>query len=189
MNLLTNRISLLVFSTLFVLASCGDDEEDTSRRDLLIGSWEIQSGELVDYQVTVENFGQIDKDNIEAIALVLPQVREVVETIEDGTDILFPPESLITFNDDNTFELNDQTEVSDGTWSLSSDEENINVQVNNDLGINQLEFYIRTLTSQVIEVDLQVDENDINLESIGVDELPADIESFSIDYSFSFQKQ
>lgn len=154
---------------------------------MLIGTWEIQTGELVDYTATTE-LGQITRDNIQTFAFI-PQVGEITQAMEEGADILFPPGTVITFNDDNSFVLNDQDEVTNGTWSLSDDEKTITVQAPNDLGSNQLDFSIASLTDQQISIALRIDENDVNLANFGVDSLPIEIEAFTIDYSFSFVKQ
>lgn len=188
MKSLTNQIGYLLLAALFITTSCSDDEEDPSRRDLLIGTWEIRTGELVDYSVTVEGI-EINRDNVGTIALVVPEVNDIVQAIEEGADVLFPSGTVITFNDDNSFTLDDQTEVTTGTWSLSDDEETITVQVVNDLGVDQLDFSIRSLTDQQVDIALRVDEEDVNLESFDLDSLPVAIEGFAIDYNFSFSKQ
>ncbi|MEM8965800.1 MAG: hypothetical protein AAGE93_05250 [Bacteroidota bacterium] len=187
MKSIISKLNYLFVSLFLLLAAC-TDEEDPNHRDLLIGTWEIQSGELADYQVTVEGV-QFNKDNIGTIALIVPQANEIIEALEEGADILFPSGTLISFNEDNSFTLNDQTEVTNGTWALSDDEETITIQANNDLGINQLGFIIRSLTNQAIDVALQIDDNDLDLENLSGGELPIDIESFVIEYNFNFSKQ
>lgn len=188
MKLHTNLLSYFFLAALFIFSSCQDEEEEPSRRDMLIGTWEIQSGELADYSATTE-FGVITRDNIQTIALVLPEAGEIAEAMEEGADVLFPSGTVITFNEDNSFALNDQEGVTNGTWALSDDEKTITVQAPNDLGSNQLDFSIASLTEQQIDIALQIDENDVNLENFGVENLPLEIESFTIDYNFSFIKQ
>lgn len=187
MNIRTNYLCYLLVATVLVLSSCKDDEEP-SRRNMLIGTWEIQSGELVDYSA-ITPLGEINRDNIQTIAIIVPQAGDIVDAMEEGANILFPLGTTITFNENNSFALDDQTEVTNGTWALSDNEELITVQTPNDLGPNQLNFSIASLTDQQINIDLLIDENDVDLENFGVGELPVEIEEFTILYNFSFEKQ
>jgi len=187
MNLLTHRISLLLFVSLFFLASCSDDE-DPSRRDLLIGTWEIQSGELVDYQVTLDGT-QFDRSTIQTLAALDPSVAAVDEAIAEGADVLFPPGTTIVFNDNGQYTLNDQTEIIENSWTLSDDEQRVTVQTGSTVGPSQLVFEIEELTGQQVSFILELDETAIDLENQGADDLPLEVDDFSIQYRFNFSKQ
>ena len=187
MKLFSNQLIYLFAATVFIFSSCSDDE-DPSRRDLLIGTWEIQTGELVDYEVILEG-ASLNRSTVQGLAAINSNIAAMDQAIENGTDILFPAGTLISFNDDNSFTLDEPNEVTTGTWSLSDDEETVSVQAANDLGISQLDFSIRSLTEQTVDVALQIEDSDVNLENFDLDDLPVNIDGFTIDYSFSFQKQ
>ncbi len=183
-----NKLSYLFLAFVIVLPSCKDDEDDRNRRDLLIGTWEIQTGELEGYEITIEGV-TLNESTIGIFAAASSEVRRVVDAVEEGANILFPPGTTISFNADDSFVIEDETEVTNGTWSLSDNEETITVQATNDLGINQLEFIIRSLTDQAINVSLRIEDDDIDFEDLGEGELPANIEGFAIEYDFNFGKQ
>lgn len=187
MKLHTNLLNYCLLVTLLIFSSC-QDEEEASRRDMLIGTWEIQSGELSDYAITTE-LGQVTRSTVQSFAVLYPDILEVDQALEDGTGILFPSGTTITFNDDNSFVLDDQTEVTNGNWLLDSDEETITVQTPNTAGPNELKFDIASLTDQQIDITLRLTEDDVNLEEQGVENLPLEVQAFTIDYNFSFTKQ
>jgi hypothetical protein len=187
MNLLTHRFSLLLFASIFLLASCSDDE-DASRRDLLIGTWEIQSGELVDYQVTIEGT-TLDRSAVQGLAALNPDIAAVDQAIAEGADVLFPPGTTIVFNDNGQYTLNDQSDIIENSWTLSDDEQMVTVQTGSTVGPSQLVFEIEELTGQQVSFILELDETAIDLENQGADDLPLEVDDFSIQYRFNFSKQ
>ncbi|MEQ9439081.1 MAG: hypothetical protein RIG62_08525 [Cyclobacteriaceae bacterium] len=187
MKLHTNLLNYCLLVTLLIFSSC-QDEEEASRRDMLIGTWEIQSGELFDYNLTVSGV-PLTRSAVQGLAALNADLAEIDKALEDGADILFPAGTTIMFNDDNTYLVDDQTDVVDGSWSLSDDEQTITVQSETAIGTSELNFTIETFTEQQIGLLLVLDRDDINLESQGIDELPAEIEDFTIEYKFNFTKQ
>ncbi|MEM9671827.1 MAG: hypothetical protein ACFB15_29220 [Cyclobacteriaceae bacterium] len=187
MNLLTNRVSLLLFGALLTLAACSD-EEDPSRRDLLIGTWEIQSGELVDYQVTIEG-ATLDRSAVQGLAVLNPDIASVDQAIAEGADVLFPSGTTIVFNDNGQYTLNDLSDIIENSWTLSDDEQQVTVQTGSTVGPSQLVFELEELTSQQVSFILDLDETAIDLENQGADDLPLEVDDFSIQYRFNFSKQ
>ncbi|MEM6844756.1 MAG: hypothetical protein AAF944_23975 [Bacteroidota bacterium] len=179
-----------LFVPLFLLLMACQEEEDLNRRDLLIGTWEIQSGELVDYGVKVEGLDQeINRGNIQTIALLSPEIAEIDQALEDAAGVVFPAGTTVSFADNNeyTFSSSDGTDI--GTWSLSNNEEIVSLDVANELGLNQLDLNIESLTSQEISLLFTIDRADVDLQELGVDELPNQIEDFTVEYRFRFTKQ
>ena len=169
------------------LSACQDDEEP-NRRDMLIGTWEIQSGELFDYSLTVSGI-PLTRSAVQGLVAFDEDLAQVDQALEDGADILFPSGTTIAFNDDNTYLVDDQSDVTNGSWTLSEDDQTITVQSETAIGTSELNFTIESLTDQQINLLLVLDRDDINLENQGIDELPAEIEDFTIEYKFSFSKQ
>mgnify|MGYP001144595821 CR=1 FL=1 len=191
MKLCINKLHYLFLVLVIISASCTDDE-DPNRRDMLIGTWEIQSGELVDYSVQVSGV-ILNRSQIQNSALLLAglgvDVGELDQDLEDAANVVFPAGTTVSFaeNNDYTFTSSDGTDS--GTWSLSDDEETIILDVANELGLNQLNLAIESLTNQQISLLFSVSRADVDLQALGVDELPDEIEDFTIEYRFQFIKQ
>lgn len=189
MKIFTNTLSYLFLALVVFFTSCSDDE-DPSLRDILIGTWEIQSGELVDYRVRVSGLDtEIGRNNIQTIAFLFPEVTELDQDLEDAADLLFPAGTTISFAENNDYAFVSQDGTNSGTWSLSDNEETISLDVANDLGLNQLNLAIESLTNQQISLLFSISRADIDIQELGVDELPSEIEDFTIEYRFQFIKQ
>lgn len=171
-----------LFAASFLFQACGDDDE-VSREDLLIGTWTIQSNELTDYSITISGF-TLTKESIQSS----PFADEAAEFEEDLAVIaedLFPPNTTITFNEDNTYVVTNQTSSAPDDWALSSNEQELTLDIDSD-DIQNLVFDIEELSNTELQVVLTLDDTDIDLEAMGGEELGVD--DFTIEYTFSFTK-
>ncbi|WKN45171.1 hypothetical protein [Tunicatimonas pelagia] len=190
MNSFISKIHYSFLVIAVTLTACTDDDEDADRRDMLIGTWEIQSGELVDYRVRINGInGEIGRDNVQTVALLIPEVAELDQDLEDAANVVFPAGTTVSFADNNDYTFASPDGTDSGTWSLSDNEETISLDVANELGLNQLNMVIESLTNQQISLLFSINRADVNLQALGVDELPNDIEDFTIEYRFQFIKQ
>lgn len=177
---------LLLFPLLaltFLFQACNDDENNTpSREELLVGTWSIQSNELTDYSFTLSQFPvTITKDNVQDYPELAQYAEELENNLELLAEELFPPNTTITFSEDNTYILtNDQTTTAPQGWSLSSDEQELTLNIEDD-EIDRLVFDIQELSNNSLDVLLILDESDLDL---GVEE----VQSYTIEYTFSFTK-
>ena len=183
MKSIISKLNYLFVSLFLLLAAC-TDEEDPNRRDLLLGTWEIQSGELVNYSVRVSGI-DIERRQIKTVAPLLAgsgvDIDELDQGLEDAAGVVFPAGTTVSFaeNNDYTFSSSDGTDT--GTWSLSDNEETISLDVANELGLNQLNLTIESLTNQEVSLLFTIRQADVDLQSLGLDELPSQIEDFTID--------
>lgn len=178
----TRLLLLSLFALSFLFQACGDDEE-VSRREMLVGTWTIQSKELTDYTVNVSSLTVNKGDNLPS------PLDEYVEQFEAYLDTIaneiFPPNTTITFNGDNTYILTNQASTDPENWTLSTNEEQLTLDLN-AADIQSLRFDIQQLTNSSLQVLLTLDETDIDLQEMGGDDLGVD--SFVIDYTFNFTK-
>ncbi len=174
----------VLFAFLFIQA-CSDDDQEMSREEVLLGTWTIQSSALTDYSITASGL-TLTKDNV-AGSPFEAMAKEFEESLAVLADSIFPPNTVITFNDDNTYLLTNpsSSDPYQDVWALSSDEQNLTIDLDND-DVSNLIFDIKELTASKLGVVLTLDENDINLAEDGGDELPVD--DFTIEYTFDFTK-
>jgi hypothetical protein len=176
----SSRLLLLPFLALmFLFQGCNDDDGEVSRREILIGAWTIETNELSDYTITVSGF-TFTKDNVQGSPFEA-EAQELEENLELLADEIFPPNTTITFSEDNTYILtNAQNSTAPESWSLSSNEQELTLNIDDD-EIDRLIFDIQELTNNSLHVLLILDENDLDL---GVEE----IDSYTIEYTFRFTK-
>lgn len=190
MKLTTKYGWLPLLAIVIFLQACGDDDE-LSRKDLLVGIWEIQTADLTDYSITINS-----------IPLSMTTIRnspfaddaQVFEdTLASLSDQLFPAGTTINFNEDNTYLLTSpatSNAVTD-TWSLSADEQEVTVMLGDDditdNNLDQLIFSITELSNNSLTLLLTIDEDELEL---GIDgDSGFSVDAFTIEYTFSFRKQ
>ena len=182
---------LLVIPMLF--QACGDDDEIT-RQDLLTGTWVIESAELSDYTVTL-NVGiplTITKENASSFGEEFgPLIESFEQSLSALASELFPSGTTISFNDDNTYILTSPGDAGsiNNTWSLSADEQEITVLLDDDDvaddSLDRLVFNISELSNDSLMLMLSIGDDQLQLET-GDD---VTVEDFTIEYTFSFNKQ
>ncbi|WP_277487184.1 hypothetical protein [Catalinimonas alkaloidigena] len=173
-------MSLLALSFLF--QACSEDDE-VSREDLLTGTWTIQTSELTDYSITISGF-TLTKETIQNTPFA-GDAAEFEESLKMIADDLFPPNTTITFNDDNTYVVTNQTSSAPDNWALSANEQELTIDIEND-DIQSLVFTIEELSSSALQIVLTLDETAVDLEAMGGEEL--EVDDFTIEYTFSFTK-
>ncbi|WPP53367.1 hypothetical protein [Catalinimonas niigatensis] len=187
MNSNARFLLLPLLALIFLFQACSDDDGDeVSRKDLLIGSWEVQTGELTDYTITISGI-TLNKETISSTPFAA-EAQMFEEALDSLADEIFPPNTIISFSEDNTYVLtnpNSQNSFQD-SWALSSDEQNLTIEVEN-AEVSSLVLNIEELTANTLRVILTLDEDDITLVEED-EESGVQIDSFTIDYSFSFTK-
>lgn len=181
---------LLIIPMLF--QACGDDDEVT-REDLLTGTWVIETAELSDYTITISSI-ELTRENIQSNPLFAAEAQTFEESLSTLSDQLFPSGTTITFSDDNTYLLanpNTSENISD-SWALSANEQQITVQLgDDDVGddsLDQLVFDITELSDNSLTLLLSIGEDDLDLSLDGGDD-GFTLDDFTIEYTFSFNKQ
>lgn len=188
------KLHLLFLLTLPLLFQACSDDDELSREDLLNGTWLIQSAALSDYTVTI-NGQELSREEILASPFLSSVAQDVEEELEDFLDELFPTGTTITFSDDNTYLLaNPNTsENMTNTWTLSTDEQEVAVQLGDDSvlddSLDELVFNISELSETSLDLLLNVGEDDLDLDLDTDDDLGFSIDDYNIEYTFSFSKQ
>jgi len=184
------KLLLILFIVPLFFQSCGNDDEVT-RQDLLTGTWEIQSAALSDYSITISSI-TLTRETIRDNPFFADSADDFEDILDELSDELFPSGTSITFNEDNTYILansGSSANVQD-TWTLSSDEQSIVVQLGDDDltddSIDELVFTISELTSNTLTVILTIGEDDLEL---GIEDDDLSIDDFSVEYEFRFNKQ
>lgn len=191
MKLTTKYGWLPLLAVLIFLQACGDDEDELSRKDLLVGTWEIQTADLTDYTITISGI-PLSMATIRNSPFA-DDAQEFEETLASLSDQLFPAGTTINFNEDNTYLLASPatSNAVEDSWSLSADEQEITVMLGDDDitddSLDQLIFSITELSNNSLTLLLTIDEDELEL---GIDgDSGFSVDAFTIEYTFSFSKQ
>lgn len=136
-------IYFLLFTLPVFFLACSEDDDEPSRETLLLGAWQLQSQKIISItyngtEITEDRFAFIEN----TLGIDLPE-----EYFADST--------TLTFNAEKTYEIY-EPEVDNrlsGSWSLSSDEDTLNLMLNN----KQAFAIIENLTTNNLNVLLTVD--------------------------------
>lgn len=181
---------LMLFITPLFFQACNNDDEVT-RKDLLTGTWVIESAALSDYSITISSI-TLTRETIQNNPLFADDADDFEALLEQLSDELFPTGTTITFNEDNSYILANSGSAANiqDTWALSTDEQSITVQLGDDDitddALDQLVFNITEITNTSLTLMLTIGEDELEL---GLDGDDLTIDEFNIEYEFRFNKQ
>ncbi|WKN33437.1 hypothetical protein PZB74_08845 [Porifericola rhodea] len=189
MRLLPAPIIYMMLCSLFLFQSCSEDEDTPSRKEMLTGTWAIQQSDLTNYSISVGSI-VFNKDNIKSI-FSEDQISEYEQILNAAAEDLFPQNSTVTFNEDNTLGFdNGVSDLLEGeTWALQSNEQELNVSVD-ETNVQNIVFSVEELSNEALSLVLTISQEeveslgDFNFEISGVE-----IQDFTLEYTFDFTKQ
>lgn len=135
-------ICLLLFSLPVLFMACNEDDEP-SREELLIGTWQLQSQKIISViyngtEITEDKFALIES----TLGIEIP-------------DEYFADSTTLTLDSENTYEIY-EPEVDNslsGSWSLSSNEDTLNLTLNNEQAFASIEELTRNKLDVVLSVE------------------------------------
>ncbi len=157
-------VLIALMALCLMLVSCSDDDEDD--QSLIVGTWTAQSA-TIDFSID----GQDLADFLVGLGLS-EEEAEVFETALDDGEQEFSS-GTVTFNADGTYQAEDDSEVTNGTWSVNSDNTVLTLdlgtadeQTANILTLSQSELVLQFLEEQMEDLDLDGDAETLRLEAI-----------------------
>ena len=120
----STRFAVILLFAVFV-AACSDDDE-VVQEDQLVGTWELESQEIQNIQVTIVALGTpvtvpVDDDLLNNV--LDDEQRAVIDSLT-----ILPEDVLLTFKEDRTYVGNSASAGNSaltGTWSLSENGEQL----------------------------------------------------------------
>jgi hypothetical protein len=156
------------FSLVF-FNSCETDDDEQVKSDL-IGTWTIDDS---DVEIKVGGVDLVDY-LIEMFDIPQEQAQDIADLLSgDYGDV---EASTITFNEDNTYQVNFGDGVENGTWSVSSDGKTLTITEVNDDGEDYVDnLTITSLTSSMLVLTLPTETEEIDLDEDGINETTMEI--------------